>query len=327
MIAVTSLREIGSGLQRPECVLAHASGYLFAADWEGLGGVSVIAPNGAVRKILVRDRDAAVRPNGIALEPDGSFLLAHLGAEEGGVYRLHPDGSSETVLTQVEGQDLPPTNFVLRDSGGRLWITVSTRKKPRALGYRSDVSDGFIVLQDETGARIVVDDLGYTNECALSADERTLFVNETFGRRLSRFGVDTEGNCGRKTTVATFGAGTFPDGLAFDDQDGLWVTSIVSNRVIRVMANGDQALQLEDCDPEHLDWIEAAFQSNTMGRPHLDDVRSRRLRNISCLAFGGEDMRTAYLGCLLGASVAMFETVIPGRKPQHWDFDLRNLGL
>jgi len=327
MISLDSVREIGSGLNRPECVLAHSSGYLFAADWEGMGGVSLVAPDGTVRKILAKDRDRPLRPNGIALEPDGSFLLAHLGEGEGGVYRLYPDGTSEAVLTHVGGQALPPTNFVLLDADGRRWITVSTRKSPRALGYRVDGGDGFVVLMDEAGARIVADNLGYANECALAPDGSALYVNETFSRQLTRFELDKEGNCRSARTVATFGPGTFPDGLAFDREDGLWVTSIVSNRIIRVLPNGDQLLRLEDCDTEHLLWVEAAYESGTMGRPHLDDVRSSRLRNVSCLAFGGGDSCTAYLGCLLGDTVAMFRSDVPGRKPLHWDFDLSNLEL
>ena len=53
------------------------------------------------------------------------------------------------------GQTLPASNFVLLDGKGRIWITISTRREPRSLGYRPDVDDGFIILADESGARIV----------------------------------------------------------------------------------------------------------------------------------------------------------------------------
>jgi hypothetical protein len=55
-----------------------------------------------------------------------------------------------------------------------------------------------------------------------------------------------------------------------------------------------------------------------MGRPHLDQVVSRRLRNISSLAFGGADLRTGYLGCLLGDSIATFRSPVAGFPPAHW---------
>ena len=77
---------------------------------------------------------------------------------------------------------------------------------------------------------------------------------------------------------------------------------------------------LEDSDPEHVAWVEQAFQAGELGRPHLDTVRSRQLRNISSLAFGGTDLRTAYLGCLLGDSIATFRTEIRGEPPLHWEW-------
>jgi hypothetical protein len=55
-----------------------------------------------------------------------------------------------------------------------------------------------------------------------------------------------------------------------------------------------------------------------MGRPHLDKAAGRILRNISSLAFGGPDLRTAYLGCLLGDTLAHFRSPVAGHPPRHW---------
>lgn len=322
MIELVDVQEIGRGLQRPECVLAHESGLLFAADWADGGGVAIIDRQGNVKRIVARGSPRAMRPNGIALEPGGSFLLADLGAEEGGIFRLHPDGAVEPVLTELEGRAFPPTNFVFLDSGSRLWISVSTRRKPRDLGYRPDVDDGFIVLFDRHGARIVADGLGYTNECHVSPDEKHLYVNETFTRRLSRFALKEDGTVGSKEIVAEFGAGTFPDGLTFDSEGGIWITSIVSNRVIRIHRDGRQEIMLEDAGASHLEEVELAYQTHALGRRHLDTASGRRLRNISSLAFGGPDLRTAYLGCLLGSSIAAFSSPVAGAKPLHWSYAL-----
>ncbi|MGE0847143.1 MAG: SMP-30/gluconolactonase/LRE family protein [Flavobacteriaceae bacterium] len=322
-IGVDALDFVGSGLNRPECVVAHASGRLFVPDWTGNGGIAVVSPAGDVRRILVNDvKGEPLRPNGIALEPGGTVLMAHLGAERGGLFRLHPDGRVDTVLDAVGGRPLPPCNFPLLDARGRIWLTVSTRKVPRALGYRPGEGDGFVVLVEGGSARIVADGLGYTNECALSPDGGTLFVNETFARRLSAFTVAGDGGLGGRRTVATFGRGTFPDGLAMDEDGGLWVTSIVSNRVIRVGGDGALETVIEDSDEQHLDAVEMAFAEGTMGRPHLDVARGRRLRNVSNLAFGGDGMRTAFLGCLLGDAVARFDAGIAGAKPVHWNYDM-----
>jgi len=304
---------------RPECVLATAHGDLYSADWRG--GVAHRLPDGTQRLYSGRlPGGAGLRPNGIALLADGSFLIAHLGAEQGGVYRLMRDGRVEPWLLEVAGEALPPTNFVLRDAAGRTWVTVSTRLVPRALGYRRSCNDGFIAcVQPDGRAAVVADGLGYTNEVALHPGGAWLYVNETFARRLSRFSLRSNGSLGARETVTEFGPGTFPDGLAFDEAGHAWVVSIVSNRLIRVAPDGSQTLWLEDADAEHLAWVEAAYEAAQMGRPHLDGVRSQVLRNISSIAFAGPQRRTAVLGCLLGDSLATLALPVAGAVPAHWN--------
>ena len=322
MIDLAEVSFLGSGLNRPECVLGHASGRLFSSDWTGNGGVSIIEPDGGVWRILAEDVTAPLRPNGIALIPGGAFLLAHLGATDGGVWRLDADGRTQPVVLEVDGAPLPPTNFVHVDETGRLWITVSTRLQPRNLGYRADVADGFVVLVDDAGIRIVADNLGYTNECVVHPGGRQLYVNETFARRLVAFDIGRNGGLSNKTVIAEFGEGTFPDGLTFDADGGVWITSIVSNRVLRITPDGHQEIMFEDCAPDHLKRVEEAFQAGEMDRPHLDTIHSQLLHNISSLAFGGTDLRTAYLGCLLGESIASVPAPVAGHPPPHWNIDL-----
>jgi hypothetical protein len=76
----------------------------------------------------------------------------------------------------------------------------------------------------------------------------------------------------------------------------------------------------QDADPAHLDWVEAAYQTATMDRPHLDGIRSVVLRNISSIAFAGPDRRTAVLGCLLGDRLATLPLPVVGAAPLHWDY-------
>ena len=132
-VPLEALTFVGAGLQRPECVLATARGDLYTADWRG--GVAHLRTDGSqalYRGTLPGGRP--LRPNGIALRRDGSFLLADLGDAQGGVFRLERDGAAAPLLERVDGVDLPPTNFVLEDAPGRIWITVSTRRRPRAAG-------------------------------------------------------------------------------------------------------------------------------------------------------------------------------------------------
>lgn len=309
----------GANLRRPECVLRTRAGNLYVSDWRG--GVTRIGPDGSQETFLAREGGFSPRPNGIALLPDGAFLLAHLGDGDGGVFRLDRAGRLEPLLTDVDGAPLPPTNFVHLGRDGRIWVTVSTRVHPRALDYRPDASSGFIALLDDKGARIAADGLGYANECAVDPSGEWLYVNETFARKLSRFKIGADGRLNGKETVTEFGEGVFPDGLAFAEDGSVWVASIVSNRVIRVAPDGTQTIVLEESDAEHIARVERAFQSGEMDRPHLDGNPGRLLRNISSMAFGGPNLSRAYLGCLLGDRIAWFETGARGHPPAYWDFE------
>ena len=328
---IEQLSFIGHGLCRPECALAHANGLVIVPDWTGDGGVSVIFPDGTVKRHLAKNwksvasqlnLDEPLRPNGICLLEGGDILMAHLGAEKGGVFCLSPDGSVSVFADRVDGMALPPSNFVTQDEQGRVWITISTRKTPRALGYRSDVADGFIVLVDDGKARIVADDLGYTNECVIHPDGKRLFVNETFVRRLTSYDLNQDGSLTNRRTVAELGAGIFPDGLAFDERGDAWLTSIVSNRVLRVSDDGSVEVFLEDADAGHLEWVEQAWLDHAMGRPHLDKAAGRILRNVSNLAFCGPELNQAVLGCLLGDRLATLDMPVRGQKPVHWTFNV-----
>ncbi|NJM50714.1 MAG: SMP-30/gluconolactonase/LRE family protein [Sphingomonadales bacterium] len=316
-----ALSSIGAGLNRPESVLATSNGDVWAAHWAG-GGVSRIRPDGSVRHHLPKNPVADIHPNGIALMPDGSFLLANLG-DAGGIWQLTQKGALKPFLTDIEGKALPPCNFVSVDAKGRIWISVSTRRAPRALAYRGDVADGFIIMMDENGPQIVADALGYTNEILVSPCGQWLYANETFGRRLTRFPVLPTGGLGACETVAAFGRGLFPDGLAFDEQGGIWIISIISNCIVRIAPDGHAATILKDYDPYFLDEVETAFAAGTMGRAHLDANKSAKLRNISSIGFAGKDRRTAILGCLLGDHLQTFRTPFTGVEPVHWHWNVQ----
>ncbi len=324
-----SLESIFSGLQRPECVLTHSSGSIFVSDRRGgvlrihrdgtqdlIGGPGVIGnSNPADGSLLL--------PNGIAIQRDGAFLVANLG-EQGGVWRIAPDGVASPWLMQVDGRPIHRVNFVVNgisdisDKQDRVWACISATDGSDAYPLRT--ATGYIVLRDAAGTRIVADGLHYTNECRVSLDGQFMYVNETFGRRLSRFRIGHQGELTGKETVASFGEGDFPDGLALDAEGGAWVVCVGSNRVYRIAPDGKKLTVIDDADPATAKQLEAAFVAGTLDRPQLSAARGRRLRNVTSLAFGGADLRTVYMGCLAGDSLATFRSPVPGLKPVHWNW-------
>ena len=247
-VTVSDLRFVGRDLARPECVVATASGDVYVSDKRG--GIVHLMPDGR-QSLLPGEGVDGFLPNGFSLLPDRSFAVANLGYL-GGAWRLMPDGELIPEVVAVKGMTLPPTNFVhaeQRDGEVRLWVSVSTRHVPREHAFRRDIADGYIVLKDKTDVRVVADGLGFTNETKVDPSGRWLYVNETIARRLSRFAIRDHGELGPRQTVAEFGEGVFPDGFEFDAEGGIWIASVVSNRLLRIAPDGSQSVFLEDADP------------------------------------------------------------------------------
>jgi sugar lactone lactonase YvrE len=248
-------------------------------------------------------------------------MIANLGPA-GGVWRMLPDGELVPELLEVDGMALPPTNFANAEQTMgtlRLWVSVSTRHVPREQAMRSDVADGYIVLKDARGARIVADGLGFTNENKLDPSGRWLCVNETMARRLSRFALKGEG-LGPRETVAEFGDGIFPDGFEFDAEGGIWIASVVSNRLLRIAPDGSRHVVLDDGDPEAIARAERHFAEHRLTRADIDAGRDGVLGNLASVTFGGADLRTVYLGSLFADRLATFRSPVPGAEPPHWRY-------
>ena len=310
LIPLEALDRIGVELHRPECVLSGPGGEVFVPDWRG--GVTRIGAQGEQETWLAAAPPIELRPNGIALDADGSFLLANLG-DAGGVWRLRRNGSVEPFLIEVAGVPLPPANFVSIDDCRRTWISVSTRHAPRQQAWRPDVADGFIVLVDDTGARIVAGELQYTNEVRLDPTGTWLYVVETYGRRLTRFRVAGDGSLSGREPVLTLGRGCFPDGFAFDEAGGIWITSLISNRLLRA-GDGTVDTILEDVNHRYVDEVEHAFVRGEMRREHLGPIPDTMIQQLTSVAFGGADGRTVYLGSLHGSCVYRFAADVAGAR-------------
>jgi len=315
-IPVSALEPWGSGLSRPECVVATPAGDVFVPEWPG--GVTVVRADGGTQTWRAASPALDLRPYGLALAADGAFLFAHLG-DDGGGWRLDRTGALTPVVTEVDGLPLPPANFVTIDEQDRVWISVSTRRFPRQQAWREDVGDGFVVVLDDRGARIVADGLHYTNEVRPDPAGNWLYVVETFGRRVRRFPIRAGAELGTAETVfSVHGDGFFPDGFAFDDEGGLWVTSLVSNRLVRFHDDRLETI-LEEVNADFVDRVEQAFASRTMTAEHLGRIPRTLLQQLTSLAFGGPDRRTVYLGTLHGSCLYRFRAAVAGARLPHWN--------
>jgi hypothetical protein len=318
-IGVADLQFVGQDLARPECVVTTASSDVFVSDRRG--GITCLKADGRQEFLAGRGVDGFL-PNGFSLLPDRSFAVANIG-HLGGAWRLMPDGELIPEVIEANGMALPPTNFVHaeeRDGEARLWVAVSTRHVPREQAFSREVADGYIVLKDRTDVRIVADGLGFTNETKVDPSGRWLYVNETIARRLSRFAIRDRGDLGPRETVAAFDDGIFPDGFEFDAEGGIWIASVVSNRLLRLAPDGSQTVVLEDADPEAVARAERHYAENRLGRADIDAGRNRTLGNLASVAFGGADLKSVFLGSLFAPRIATFRSPIAGAAPPHWRY-------
>ncbi len=122
----------GKGLERPECVLTTARGEVFTSDRRG--GIACVRDGKNPTLFLAQDLSSRLLPNGFALMPDRSFLVANLG-DAGGVWRLTMEGKTSPWLLEVDGQRLTTVNFIRLDYAHRVWISISTQQMPRELAF------------------------------------------------------------------------------------------------------------------------------------------------------------------------------------------------
>ena len=310
LVDLSELEFIGDGLLRPESVLIDAGGEIFVSDLE-CGFAQIGRP-----RIPLKNRPEGFVPNGLAIGRQGEFLIANPGGC-GGVWKIDPEHVLHPFLLEHEGRELKNCNSVEVDELGRVWVSVSTRLSPRDLAFNAKANDGYVLLLDDKGARIVADGIGFTNECRVDPSRSWLYVNETFARRLTRFHIKEKNGSvelSDRETVCEFDDGDFPDGLAFDAQQGVWIACIISNRVLRITADGKSRTILDDSDPDLIAWVEARFGRGQLERSDIELGARRTLRNVSSIAFAGSDSKTVYLGTLGGSKIARFRSPIAGAR-------------
>jgi sugar lactone lactonase YvrE len=310
----TDLARTGSGLNRPECVLAARDGSLYTGDWTW--GIARIAPDGTTGPAVEANLIAqGFRPNGIALTADGDFLFANLSKKAGGVWRVGRRGAVRPFATEVVGRPIPPTNFVLVD-GDRVWITISASTGKHE-HFTAVENTGQILLVQDGNVTVAADGLNWTNELRISPDGKYLFVNETFACRTTRYDVAADGVLTNPFRL-TFPGGTFPDGMAFDAEGALWIICVVSNRLIRVAPDLTWTVVFEDIAPTALETIASAHAKGCLTWDQIVQSRGSYVSNLSSIAFGGPDLKTLYLGGLGIGEVQVLRSPVAGMPMEHW---------
>ena len=179
-------------------------------------------------------------------------------ALEDGLYRFVEESGAFVPLLQVEA-DQPGNRFNDGhvDAAGRLWFG--------SMDDAEDGASGALYRYDGRTAERMDDGYVITNGPAIAPDGRTLYHTDTLARRIFAFDLLDDGSLANKRLFAELADGGYPDGMAVDAEDHLWVATFGGWRIDRF-------------DPQGRKVGEVRFPC----------------ANITKLAFGGADLRTVY---------------------------------
>ena len=327
----------GHDLQRPECILAEPDGTLWAAD--ARGGVTRIGADSSQEFIGQRDdsrflsqtvSDASslenkftqgTLPNGLAFAANGDILISNFGTDL--LECMTRQGETHTLYDTIDGLPIGKVNFVLRDSRDRIWLTVSTRVNPWTSALAKRVCDGYIAVVENGRIRLVADGFHFTNEVRFDANEQWLYIVETTGPHITRMRLDeSDPSTVRLTDREIFSpshlGGMPDDGIAFDAYGNLWCTLIMVDRLIALTPNGDIRLLLDDGDPAASARLMERFDSGTIGTEDMHNAKGSIAPWMTSITFGDPDLRTVYLGSLIGTRIPYFRSPVPGLPMVHW---------
>ncbi len=326
----SKLQYIGQGLQRPECILAERDGTLWSAD--SRGGVVRLRHDGTQEIITQRisshfssaDSEATryltgTLPNGLAFAENGDILISNFGTDRLEV--MTRSGESKVLADTIDGEAIGKVNFVLRDSRGRIWITVSTRIKNWMHALKPDLPDGYIARYVDGKFRIVADGFHFTNEIRMDAKEEFMYVVETTGGCISRLRVHEDGSLSDREVFgpSSLGKGAWPDGIAFDSFGNLWGTCVYSDKLFVLTPEGDLRVLLDEGDPVKVDALEKQFFAGAVTEEVLFATGRGVAPWMASVTFGGPDLQTAYIGSLRAPNIPYFRAPAPGLPMVHWN--------
>jgi len=211
---------------------------LWLADW---GAQEIVAVDGQGRPEVMARVDFPAFPMSIDWLPDGRLLI--VAARYGRLLRQEPDGSLVTHA-DLSGLSDPghPWNEIVVDGRGNAYLNNQGFDFPGG-----EFAPGTIaMLKPDGSARLVADGIAFPNGMAITPDNSTLIVAESYGQKLTAFQIAADGGLSQPRVWADLGDGV-PDGICLDAQGAIWYADVPNRQCVRVREGGDvlQTIQLD----------------------------------------------------------------------------------
>jgi sugar lactone lactonase YvrE len=169
--------------------------------------------------------------------PDGRLLI--VSASDQPLLRHEPDGRLVAHVNDLACG----WNEIVVDGRGNAYIN----------GGSLDVfaggrfTPGVIVLVTPDGsARQVADGIAFPNGMAVTPDNATLIIAESYANRLTAFDIMADGSLSDRRGWADLGEGV-PDGICLDAEGAIWYADVPNRRCVRVREGGEvlQTIELD----------------------------------------------------------------------------------
>jgi sugar lactone lactonase YvrE len=152
-----------------------------------------------------------------------------------------PDGR----LLVVSGRE---GRLLRRERNGSL-VTHADLPGPAGMGWNEIVVDGrgnayinggsgIALLTPDGSLRRVADRMAFPNGMAITPDNLTLIVAESYGKKLTAFDIAPDGGLAKRRVWADLGDGV-PDGICIDTEGAVWYADVPNKRCVRVREGGE----------------------------------------------------------------------------------------
>jgi sugar lactone lactonase YvrE len=232
---VPELRTLMTGLAFGESPRWH-EGRLWLCNW-GAQEIVAVDLDGDSEVVL---RVATTLPFCIDWLPDGRLLI--VSGPEGLLLRREDDGSLVT-LADLSGLSDHSWNEIVVDGRGNAYVNGAGFD----LMGGAEFAPGMIALVSPDGsARQVADGIAFPNGMAVTPDNSTLIVAESYAGRLTAFDIAADGGLSNRRVWAELDGGV-PDGICVDAEGAVWYADVPNKRCVRVREGGEvlRAIELD----------------------------------------------------------------------------------
>lgn len=230
---MADLRTLLTGLGLVESPRWH-DGRLWFSNW--LAGEIITVDLAGRNEVVVRIPSF---PFCLDWLPAGRLIVVAGG--DGRLLRRETDGS---LVTHAELAPLSthPWNEIVVDGRGNIYLNCINFAFPAG-----PFAPGIIALVTPGGTvRQVAGDVAFPNGMAVTPDNRTLIVAESYANRLSAFTIADDGSLSDRRVWAGVES-DHPDGISLDADGAIWYADVGTERCVRVREGGEvlQTIELD----------------------------------------------------------------------------------